>query len=86
MGKEVKVCPHCGSRLKLWEPPDNSTWSSNQLVCFNDECPYFVRGWDKMYRDTLQGMSYRLMYNPEKDRCLPIPVPSHQALKDGIME
>jgi len=88
--KETLCCPYCGQKLSKWEVPDNpfcQTWDNEFMyICFNDECPYFVRGWDKMYRDTLQGMSYRLMYNPEKDRCMPIPVPSHQALKDGIIE
>jgi len=88
--KETLCCPHCDQKLSKWEIPDNpfcQTWDNEFMyICFNDECPYFVRGWDKMYRDTQQGMSYRLMYNPEKDRCMPIPVPSHQALRDGIVE
>jgi len=88
--RETLCCPYCDQKLSKWEVPDNpfcQTWDNEFMyICFNDLCPYFVRGWDKMYRDTLQGMSYRLMYNPEKDRCLPIPVPSHQALKDGIIE
>jgi SAM-dependent methyltransferase len=88
--KETLCCPYCGQKLSKWEVPDNpfcQTWDNEFMyICFNDDCPYFVRGWDKMYRDTLQGMSYRLMYNPEKDRCMPIPVPSHQALRDGIIE
>lgn len=88
--KETLSCPYCDQKLSKWEVPDNpfcQTWDNEFMyICFNDLCPYFVRGWDKMYRDTLQGMSYRLMYNPEKDRCLPIPVPSHHALKDGIIE
>lgn len=88
--KDTLCCPHCDQELSKWEVPDNpfcQTWDNDYMyICFNDECPYYVRGWDKMYRDTLQGMSYRLMYNPEKDRCMPIPVPSPHALKDGIIE
>ena len=88
--KETLRCPYCDQKLSKWEVPDNpfcQTWDNEFMyICFNDECPYFVRGWDKMYQDTQQGISYRLMYNPEKDRCMPIPVPSHHALKDGIME
>ncbi|MCJ7683609.1 MAG: class I SAM-dependent methyltransferase [Desulfobacteraceae bacterium] len=88
--KETFRCPHCNEKLNKWEVPDNpfcQTWDNEFMhICFNDACPYFVRGWDKMYRETNQGMSYRLMYNPEKDYCIPIPVPSHQALKDGIIE
>ena len=87
--KQTLRCPHCDEKLKKWEVPDNpfcQTWDNDYMyICFNDACPYFVRGWDRMYRETNQGMSYRLMYNPESDRCMPIPVPSHQALKDGIM-
>jgi SAM-dependent methyltransferase len=86
--KETLCCPHCGGKLNRWAVPDNpfcQTWDNEFMyICFNDECPYFVRGWDKMYQDTQQGMSYRLMYNPEKDRCLPIPVRSHQDHRDGI--
>jgi hypothetical protein len=33
-----------------------------------------------------RGMSYRLMYHREKDRCMPVPVPSHKALREGIVE
>ena len=92
MSMPKPACPHCKKEMSLWEVPpinfsDGLGWGTPFLyVCFNDECPYYVRGWDKMYRDTLQGMSYRLMYNPEKDRCMPIPVPSPHALKDGIIQ
>jgi len=88
--KQTLRCPHCDEKLSKWEVPDNpfcQTWDNEFMhICFNDACPYFVRGWDHMHLQTNQGMSYRLMYNPIKDRCMPIPVPSHQALKDGIIE
>jgi SAM-dependent methyltransferase len=88
--KQTLRCPHCDEKLKKWEVPDNpfcQTWDNDFMyICFNDACSYFVRGWDRMYRETNQGMSYRLMYHPEKDRCMPIPVPTHLALKDGIIE
>ena len=88
--KKTLRCPHCNEKMKKWQVPDNpfcQTWDNDFMyICFNDACSYFVRGWDRMYRETNQGMSYRLMYNPEKDRCLPIPVPTHLALKDGIIE
>ena len=87
--KTTLCCPHCDQHLNKWEVPDNpfcQTWDNDFMyICFNDECPYYVRGWDKMYRDTNQGMSYRFMYNPEKDTCLPMPVPTRHALKEGIV-
>jgi len=88
--KDTLECPHCGERLRKWMVPDNpfcQTWDSDYMyICFNDECPYFVRGWDQMEGEGNRGMSYRLMYNPDKDRCMPIPVPSPRALREGIAE
>lgn len=88
--KDTLECPHCGEKLRKWAVPDNpfcQTWDNDFMyICFNDECTYFVRGWDQMYHETSQSMSYRLMYNPEKDRCMPIPVPTPHALKEGIVD
>jgi SAM-dependent methyltransferase len=83
-------CPYCGERMKKWVVPENpfvQTWDNEFMyICFNDACPYFVRGWDFMYEEGNRGMSYRLMYNPEKDRCMPVPVTSRGALKESIIE
>ncbi|MDY6971967.1 MAG: methyltransferase domain-containing protein, partial [Thermodesulfobacteriota bacterium] len=82
-------CPYCQDSLKKWAVPDNpfvQTWNNDFMyICFNDECPYFVRGWDRMYNETKQGMSYRLMYNPENDCCGPIPVLTPNSLKESIV-
>jgi len=88
--KETLECPYCGQKLKKWLVPDNpfcQTWDNEYMnICFNDQCPYYVRGWDHLCAEGNMGMSYRLMYHPEKDRCMPIPVPSPKALKGGIVE
>jgi SAM-dependent methyltransferase len=88
--KETLRCPYCGEKMKKWAVPDNPfayTWDNEFMyICFNDECPYFVRGWDHMYRAGNRGTSYRCMYNPENDRCSPIPVPSPKALRESIVE
>jgi hypothetical protein len=87
--KDTLNCPHCGEKMKKWAVPENPfayTWDNDFMyICFNDACPYFVRGWDFMCREGNRGVSYRLMYNPEKDRCMPVPVPSHMALREGII-
>ena len=88
--KETLCCPYCGEKLRKWAVPENPfayTWDNDFMyICFNDACPYFVRGWDVMYRDGNRGVSYRLMYNPAKDICLPVPVPTPKALKEGIID
>jgi SAM-dependent methyltransferase len=87
--RETMACPHCGEALRKWAVPDNpfcQTWDNDHMyICFNDACPYYVRGWDTMDEEGNRGMSYRLMYNPVKDRCSSIPVPSAAALKEGIV-
>jgi SAM-dependent methyltransferase len=88
--KHTLRCPHCGERMLKWAVPDNPfevTWDNDFMyICFNDACPYYVRGWDFMYREGNRGSSYRLMYNPEKDCCTPIPVPTPKALRESIIE
>jgi SAM-dependent methyltransferase len=88
--KHTLRCPHCGERMLKWAVPDNPfevTWDNDFMyICFNDACPYYVRGWDFMYREGNRVASYRLMYNPEKDCCMPIPVPTPKALRESIIE
>jgi SAM-dependent methyltransferase len=88
--KKKLCCPYCGEKLRKWAVPDNPfacAWDNDFMyICFNDACPYYVRGWDVMHKEGTGGVSYRLMYNPEKDRCLPVPVPTPKALKEGIID
>jgi SAM-dependent methyltransferase len=88
--RHTLCCPHCGEKMLKWAVPDNPfkvTWDNEFMyICFNDECPYYVRGWDFMYRAGNRKSSYRLMYNPEKDCCKPIPVPTPKALRESIMD
>ena len=88
--KETLCCPYCGEKMLKWAVPDNpfsQTWDNDYMyICFNDECPYYVRGWSHMAREVQKPVSYRLMYNPERDYCLPIPVPTPFALREGIIE
>jgi hypothetical protein len=88
--KHTLRCPHCGERMLKWAVPENpfeATWDNDFMyICFNDACPYYVRGWDFMYREGNRGSSYRLMYNPEKNCCMPIPVPTPRALRESIIE
>jgi SAM-dependent methyltransferase len=88
--KDTLCCPYCGDKMNKWAVPYNPfacTWDNDFMyICFNDACSYYVRGWDCMNRQGNRGVSYRLMYNPEKDCCMPVPVPTSRALKEGIIE
>ena len=84
---EVPKCPHCGEAMKKWETPLYSTWGTLFLwVCFNDECPYFVRGWDHMMKTQKVTASYRHSMNPETGTKGPLPCWSRDAHKDKIIE
>jgi len=85
--QEKTICPHCGSQMKKWKTPPDSTWGTNyHWVCFNDDCPYYKRGWQWMKEQYQQHASYRHSYNPETRQMGPIPVWSENALRSGIIE
>ncbi len=87
--KRTLCCPHCGERMKKWAIPDSpfNIWQNEYMyICFNDQCPYLIRGWDVMSRQGNAGVSYRQMFNPETGALSPMPVPNLKVLKDGIIE
>lgn len=62
-------------------------WGTEFLyICFNDDCPYFVKGWDWMRKKYQRGISYRHAYNPATGKTFPIAVASPAALKETIVE
>lgn len=88
--KSTGKCPYCDHPLRKWQVPDGpfgQTWDNDFLyICFNDGCSYYLRGWEVMARRFNRTNSYRLMYNPAKDCCQPIPVPTPNALRESIVE
>lgn len=86
MSEDKTICPHCGVKMDKWRTPDFSTWSAEFFyVCFNDECSYFVRGWEHMEKTLQNRCSYRHRYDPETGQCGPLPVLSQDALKSDII-
>ncbi|MDZ7699755.1 MAG: hypothetical protein U5R49_23440 [Deltaproteobacteria bacterium] len=85
--EERPTCRHCDEEMKRWQPPADSTWSTSFLwVCFNDDCPYYVRGWDHMMKTQEVKASYRQSVNPETGTESPLPTWSNEAHRDRIIE
>ena len=79
-------CKHCGQKMDKWAVPTASTWNVEfHYVCFNDECPYFVKGWEWMQEKYKAKASYRNCIDPASGHARPLPVWSAAALRNEII-
>ena len=81
-------CPYCEHELEKFELAQSPfcEWPNEYMyICFNNDCPYLVGGWQVMNEQGNPGFSYRLMYNPDQDRCMPVPVPSVAAARQQVV-
>ena len=63
--KKDTICPYCNKPMSKWIPHMESGWDMEiQYVCFNDECPYYIKGWEWMREQYSQKASYRFRYDP----------------------
>ncbi|MBF0624294.1 MAG: hypothetical protein HQL82_05750 [Magnetococcales bacterium] len=87
-----KKCPHCNDTLKtLQVPPSNFSdglgfGSELLLVCFNNECPLYVKGWNTMYDRYGQVGSMRYWLNPLDGDSGAFPVAHKEAMRGDIIE
>ncbi|MDX9787031.1 MAG: zinc ribbon domain-containing protein [Desulfobacterales bacterium] len=78
--KKKPLCPHCGHEMSLWEVPpinvgDGLGWGTPYLyLCFNDECPLYVEGWNNMKENYGRNSSYRCMCYPGTEQFEGMPV------------
>lgn len=84
-----KKCPYCNETLKKWLIPLTpfTEWDTEYFyVCFNDNCPYFLRGWMTMLKQGNLGFSYRFRFNPKSGGIDAMPVPHPNAYRESIVE
>lgn len=85
--EEKPKCPHCDVEMLKLQNPFGSTWGPGfQWVCFNDECGYYVRGWNWMLEKFNKKASYRHRHNPETGEEGPLPVWSADAHRERIID
>jgi SAM-dependent methyltransferase len=81
-------CPYCDHPLRKLMIPNSpfSNWDTAFMwICYNDDCPYLVRGWKTMFEQGNCGVSYRLLFHPVRHRCSSIPVHSLRELTDSVV-
>ena len=67
--------------------PDEAGWEEEYfLACFNDDCPYYRKGWQWMKEQFNQKVSYRYMVNPATGASSPLPVWSDTAMREMIAD
>ncbi|MFH1140066.1 MAG: ogr/Delta-like zinc finger family protein [Pseudomonadota bacterium] len=87
MSEDKTLCPHCGTKMKKFQTPGESSWGESLwYVCFNNDCSYYVRGWDHMMKTMKAVCSYRHRYNPDTGECGPMPVQSPTMGLTNIVE
>jgi len=68
------VCPHCGKEMVIWECPpvsfsDGLGWGTPYLyVCFNDDCPPYLEGWENVMEHYATMASYRCICDPMSNK------------------
>ncbi len=80
LSQKKPLCPHCGMGMSIWEVPpfsfsDGLGWGTPYLfVCFNDECPLYVQGWENLEEHYGHKASYRCMNYPgtKQFECIPV--------------
>ncbi|MBF0367935.1 MAG: hypothetical protein HQL52_00605 [Magnetococcales bacterium] len=89
---EKKDCIHCGQPMPLWavsshDYSDGLGFGTPVMrVCFNDECPFHVKGWNTMHDSYGRIGSVRFFFNPFDGDNGALPVAHKDAMRGDIIE
>lgn len=82
---DVPVCKHCEKKMSRMAMPIDAAYEVEYFyVCFNDNCSYYLEGWDWMLEKYNVKTSYRFFKNPKTEATGPLPVWSEDAMKDRV--
>jgi hypothetical protein len=82
---EKRECKYCGSVMKRINLPEDSDFNVEYLlVCFNDDCEYYVRGWEWMRKNFNVLASYRYKIDVFHNIEGPLPVNSPYSFREMI--
>lgn len=85
-------CPHCKAEMSIWEVPpinfsDGLGWGVPYLyLCFNDECPIYLEGWNNLRENYAHNASYRCMNYPGTETYELMPVFSPMGAQGQIID
>ncbi|MDQ1265132.1 MAG: hypothetical protein QG635_282 [Bacteroidota bacterium] len=80
-------CKHCGGELTKVLMPVDSDWGVEYLmICMNDECGYYQRGWEWMKEKFHQMASYRYKLDTFHNIDGPLPVRTPDDYKGYIAQ
>ncbi len=86
------LCPNCQEEMSLWEVPpvnvgDGLGWGEPFLfVCFNDQCPVYLQGWDHIKETYSHTASYRCMNYPGTEQFEYMPVFGREGGKGQVID
>ena len=86
MSEESRTtCPHCGAPLARLGLPEAVFDHDYDLACFNDDCPYYLRGWAWMEQQFGVKASYRYRIDGRSGYVSPVAVWSPTALRGSVL-
>jgi|SaaInl4_150m_RNA_FD_contig_31_343673_length_843_multi_3_in_0_out_0_1 hypothetical protein len=86
-----KDCPHCNEPMLKWWAASNEFGDGMGfctdilLVCFNNDCPMFVKGWNSLYDKFGRVGSVRYYFDPSDGISGVLPVAYKDALRGDIV-